>query len=198
LKQGGFRLGASTISMQTVKNLLLGSEKTLARKLQELFLTWYLEQNLTKERLLEIYLNVIEFGPSIYGIGAAARHYFGKSANELTPLEAAFFATILPSPKRRYIQYCHGELTPSWDRYVRRVLKRMVEKGFVDEKAFADAEKQKIIFARDLQTLSEAVCLQQLKELLDAWDAEQTRRLKDAILQAAPHQLEMYLGALAK
>ena len=78
LKRGGFRLGASTISMQMVKNVLLSHEKTLSRKLQELFLVWYLEQELSKERIMEIYLNAIEFGPGIYGIGAAARHYFGK------------------------------------------------------------------------------------------------------------------------
>jgi hypothetical protein len=108
LQRGGFRLGASSITMQMTKNVLLTREKTLSRKLQELFLVWYLEQNLSKERILEIYFNAIEFGPRIYGIGAATRHYFGKKPSELTPLEAAFFSSILPSPKRRYVQYCHG------------------------------------------------------------------------------------------
>ena len=108
LQRGGFRLGASSITMQMVKNVLLTKEKTLSRKLQELFLVWYLEQNLPKERILELYFNAIEFGPRIYGIGAATRHYFGKKPSELTPLEAAFFSSILPSPKRRYVQYCHG------------------------------------------------------------------------------------------
>ena len=65
--------------MQMVKNVLLSREKTLSRKLQELFLTWYVEHHLTKERIMEIYFNVIEFGPGIYGIGRAARHYFGKT-----------------------------------------------------------------------------------------------------------------------
>ena len=60
------------------KNVLLTREKTLSRKLQELFLVWYIEQNLSKERILELYFNAIEFGPRIYGIGAATRHYFGK------------------------------------------------------------------------------------------------------------------------
>ena len=110
LERGGFRLGASSITMQMVKNVLLTKEKTLSRKLQELFLVWYLEQELPKERILELYFNAIEFGPRIYGIGAATRHYFGKKPSELTPLEAAFFSSILPSPKRRYVQYCHGAL----------------------------------------------------------------------------------------
>jgi len=104
LQNGGFRLGASSITMQMVKNVLLTKDKTLSRKLQELYLVWYLEQVLPKERILELYFNAIEFGPRIYGIGAAVRHYFGKRPAELMPLEAAFFSSILPSPKRRYIQ----------------------------------------------------------------------------------------------
>ena len=108
LQRGYFRLGASSITMQMVKNVLLSREKTLSRKLQEMFLTWYVEHHLTKERIMEIYFNVIEFGPGIYGIGRAARHYFGKTAKELEPQEAAWFSSILPNPKRRYVQYCHA------------------------------------------------------------------------------------------
>ena len=118
---GGFRLGASSITMQMVKNVLLGHEKTLSRKFQELFLVWYVEKIVTKERILELYFNAIEFGPRLYGIGAASRHYFGKSAADLSPLEAAFFSSILPSPKRRYVQYCHGTLTAQWEKYLHRI-----------------------------------------------------------------------------
>ena len=125
LQRGGFRLGASSITMQMTKNVLLTQEKTLSRKLQELFLVWYLEQNLPKERILELYFNAIEFGPRIYGIGAATRHYFGKKPRELTPLEAAFFSSILPSPKRRYVQYCHGALAAQWDKYVHRIMAKV-------------------------------------------------------------------------
>ncbi len=99
LQGGGFRLGASSITMQMTKNVLLTKDKTLSRKLQELFLVWYLEQELPKERILELYFNAIEFGPRIYGIGAATRHYFGKKPADLTPLEAAFFSSILPSAR---------------------------------------------------------------------------------------------------
>ena len=121
---GGFRLGASSITMQMVKNVVLSREKTLSRKFQELFLAWYVEQILTKERILELYFNAIEFGPRLYGIGAAARHYFGKSAADLTPLEAAFFSSILPSPKRRYVHYCHGTLSPQWQKYLTQNLEQ--------------------------------------------------------------------------
>ncbi len=71
--------------MQMVKNVLLYREKTLARKLQELFLTWHVENTLTKDRIIEIYLNVIEYGPGLYGIGPAAQHYFGKAAEGPQP-----------------------------------------------------------------------------------------------------------------
>ncbi len=193
LQRGGFRLGASTITMQMVKNVLLSQEKTLSRKLQELFLTWYLEHQLSKERMMEIYLNVIEFGPGVYGIGSAARHYFDKAAKELSPLEAAFFASLLPSPKRRYVQYCHGSLTPQWERYVRRLLRRMIEKGYVDGAAQKAAEGQSVAFSRDLDALSESDCNRQLKDLLDSWGEEERRRMRDSVLRSAPHQLDLYL-----
>jgi hypothetical protein len=192
LARGGFRLGASTISMQMVKNVLLSHEKTLSRKLQELFLVWYLEQNLTKERIMEIYLNVIEFGPGIFGVGRAAQHYFGKSAAEITPLEAAFFATILPSPTRRYVQYCRGQLSDSWDRYVRRVLRRMHQKKRVTKEEFEAAEKEQIVFNRDLTTLSERDCRKQVKDTRKAWREAYVKRLEAAVRRAAPHQLELH------
>ena len=226
-----FASGASSITMQMVKNVLLSREKTLSRKLQEMFLTWYLETNLAddqdlikalnkgfsvtqyrqqqaklkkpvpapepavptaapppsppaqavpaalparrarhrerrrnrgrcrrprrgqavrgapvgqsnlyavaqarqalreispiKKRILEIYFNAIEFGPYIYGIGRATRHYFGKPPKDLTPREAAFFSSILPSPKRRYIQYCKGAADEDWEKYVDRIVRRV-------------------------------------------------------------------------
>jgi len=193
LKKGGFRLGASTITMQMVKNVLLTSEKTLSRKLQEMFITWYLEQNLTKERILEIYLNVIELGPGIYGIGAATRHYFGKVPRDITPLEAAFIATLLPSPKRRYVQYCHGKPTPKWDKYVRRVLRRMGQRGYCSDVALSAAEGQQLTFVRDMEALSEEDCKKMVKDVMEQWHDEYRLRLRRAIRQAAPHQVGMYI-----
>ncbi|MCK5796403.1 MAG: transglycosylase domain-containing protein [Deltaproteobacteria bacterium] len=193
LARGGFRLGASTITMQMVKNVLLSHEKTLSRKLQELILVWYLEQNLSKERIMEIYLNVIEFGPGIFGIGRAAQHYFAKPALDITPLEAAFFASILPSPRRRYVQYCHGSLSERWDRYVRRILHHMFVKGRVTKEEMEAAEKQQIIFNRDLAALSERDCKKEIKTLRKAWREAYLQRLKDAVLRAAPHQVDLYV-----
>jgi hypothetical protein len=166
LQRGYFRLGASSITMQMIKNVLLSREKTLSRKLQEMFLTWYLERELTKERILEIYFNVIEFGPGIYGIGRAAHHYFGKSPRDLLPQEAAFFSSILPSPKRRYVQFCHadGRLDAKWENYLRRILRRMHERKRLTDEEFDTAIKTPVVFDR-AEALPEKDCLELVKRL---------------------------------
>jgi membrane peptidoglycan carboxypeptidase len=143
---------------------------------------------------MEIYLNVIELGPGIYGVGQAARHYFGKLPRDLNPLEAAFFATLLPSPKRRYVQYCRGELTPRWDAYVRRVLLRMAAKGFLSKLDLETAEAHQLVFNRDTLALSEEECKAQVRTLVEAWQREHQARLRAAVLRAAPHQIKMYIG----
>jgi monofunctional biosynthetic peptidoglycan transglycosylase len=95
---GSFRRGGSTITMQLAKNLYLNPSKSPLRKVKEMIIAWQLERVLTKRRIFEIYLNVVEFGRNIYGAEAASRHYFGKSAASLDPLEAATLAALLPSP----------------------------------------------------------------------------------------------------
>lgn len=92
--------GASTISQQLIKNLYLSPSKNPLRKLKEWALTWYLEQQISKSRILEIYLNVIEWGDGIYGIEAAAQYYFDKPASALNREECTRLAAIIPSPKR--------------------------------------------------------------------------------------------------
>jgi hypothetical protein len=162
---GGFRLGASSITMQMVKNLLLSREKTLSRKFQELFLVWYVEQFLAKERILELYFNAIEFGPRLYGIGPAARHYFGKNASDLSPIEAAFFSSILPSPKRRYREYCHGSLGVQWDKYVHRILNRMHERGRLNEEEYATAMASTLTFDKTEMTMTEKQCMEWVRKI---------------------------------
>ncbi len=160
LQRGYFRLGASSITMQMVKNVLLSREKTLSRKLQEMFITWYLEHHLSKQRILEIYFNVIEFGPGIYGIGRAAHHYFGKPASALTPRESAYFSSILPNPKRRYVQFCHasGQVDAKWDSYMKRILRRMHERGRLTDAEFAEAVAAPLQFSR-AEAVSERECM---------------------------------------
>lgn len=100
IKEGRPARGASTISQQLVKNLFLSPSKNPLRKLKEWVLTWYVERELPKTRILELYLNLIEWGNGIYGVEAAARQYFGKSASQLTRQEGARLAAIIPSPRR--------------------------------------------------------------------------------------------------
>jgi monofunctional biosynthetic peptidoglycan transglycosylase len=97
-----FKRGASTISQQLAKNLYLSSDRTFIRKGQEAVLTVFLERLLTKPRILEIYLNVIEWGNGIYGAEAAAQYHLKKSAASLTPAEAAFLAAMIPNPRTVY------------------------------------------------------------------------------------------------
>lgn len=100
LEAGELKRGGSTITQQLAKNLYLSSERSLFRKAREALITRSLEQHLTKKRILELYLNVAEWGQDVYGAEAAARHHFGKSASDLTADEAAWLAAILPSPRR--------------------------------------------------------------------------------------------------
>ncbi|MCU0969017.1 MAG: monofunctional biosynthetic peptidoglycan transglycosylase [Rubrivivax sp.] len=93
-------VGGSTISQQLAKNLLLSGERTVLRKGQELVLTLMIEALLDKQRILEIYLNSVEWGEGVFGAQAAARHYFGTDAARLGPLQAARLAVMLPAPKR--------------------------------------------------------------------------------------------------
>jgi len=102
-----FSRGASTISMQLIKNVFLTREKTVSRKLEEILLVYILENNriASKERMLEVYFNVIEWGPNVYGIGEAAQFYFQKSPADLTLKECLFLATIVPKPKKFMWQF---------------------------------------------------------------------------------------------
>jgi monofunctional biosynthetic peptidoglycan transglycosylase len=92
-------VGGSTITQQLAKNVLLSGERTLLRKGQEIVLTFALEKMLSKQRILEIYLNSVEWGEGVFGAEAAARHYFRKSASQLSAYEAARLAVMLPRPK---------------------------------------------------------------------------------------------------
>jgi len=111
IKENKVKVGGSTISQQLAKNLFLSPDKDPIRKIKEAILTWRLEKHLSKRRILELYLNVAEWGDGIFGIEAAARHHFGKSAADLSARQAAALAAILPNPIRyhpdgtsRYVQ----------------------------------------------------------------------------------------------
>jgi len=122
--------GASTITQQTAKNLFLSREKTFTRKIEEIYLAKRMEQELTKGRILELYLNIVELGPMVYGIGHGARYYFNKQAALLSPRECAFLAAMLPGPQKVYNPYKH------LDRVLKRsdmVLRQMRDKGVLTQ-----------------------------------------------------------------
>ncbi len=95
-----WRYGGSTITQQLAKNLFLSPSRSPIRKIREFILAWRLERALSKKRILELYLNVVEWGDGIFGAEAAVRRYYNKPASDLTPLEAAHLAVVLPSPRR--------------------------------------------------------------------------------------------------
>ncbi|MGB1013714.1 MAG: transglycosylase domain-containing protein [Nannocystaceae bacterium] len=167
LAAGRVRLGASTISMQMVKNVLLSHERTLSRKLQEMILTWYVEQSLSKKRILEIYLNVIEFGPGIYGVTRASGHYFGKHPLELNAAEAAYLALMLPSPVRRHIHYCEQALSPRFEKKLRKILQLMHERGRIDAASYEAWKDFQIVFSSS-ELRSPEGCRAEIKRLMDA------------------------------
>ena len=117
--------GASTITQQLAKNLFLTRERSYRRKLQEAALALLLEPALGKRRILEIYLNVIEWGPGIHGLGPAARHYFGKNPSELTPRESAFLVALIPGPVKYQASFASGVLSRGFSRLVNGVLYRL-------------------------------------------------------------------------
>jgi hypothetical protein len=142
VEAGRFVRGASTISMQLAKNLYLRSEKTLARKIQEAFFTMVLEQELSKQELMELYLNVVELGPGIYGIQAAADYYFASDASSLTLAQALYLASILPDPTRQHFQ-ADGSLKKGWADYLKKLMNiaRSVDR-ITDEELAAGLEEE--------------------------------------------------------
>jgi monofunctional biosynthetic peptidoglycan transglycosylase len=120
--------GASTITQQLAKNLWLSPSRNPWRKVKEAILTWQLERALDKRRILELYLNVVELGDGVYGIGPAARRYFGKAPSDLDDREAAQLAASLPRPR----SWHPGSGSRAYARYVERILSRMERARFLE------------------------------------------------------------------
>lgn len=129
-----FARGASTISMQLVKNVFLTPEKTLGRKLEEALLVWLIETTrvASKDRMLEVYLNIIEWGPNVYGISEASRFYFGKHPAQIYPTEAIFLAMIIPRPRSfAYAFDSTGNLRSTFHGYYRLLGGLMQRRGII-------------------------------------------------------------------
>ncbi len=126
LKTGHFSRGGSTITQQLAKNLYLTKEKSLFRKIREAIIASQIEEILSKEEILEKYFNVVEFGPEVYGIRAAARFYFSKPVSELNVAEGAWLAMLLPSPTKNYQSFRKGALSPFARREISKIINRLV------------------------------------------------------------------------
>jgi monofunctional biosynthetic peptidoglycan transglycosylase len=154
--------GGSTISQQLAKNLYLSPAKDPIRKIKEAILTGRLERNLTKRRIIELYLNVAEWGDGIFGIEAAAQSHYGKPAAALTPREAAELAVVLPNPRRynpsgnsRYVEY-----------RAERIYSIMVRRGIVIpefEEVIEDTKNENIVESND-QKIEDTSTLNRLNE----------------------------------
>ncbi len=150
LEKRGFFHGASTITMQLSKNLFLSREKTISRKLQEIILSWWLERSMNKDSIMELYLNVVEFGPEIYGLRSASLHYFNKEPVDLTILESVFLAKMLPNPVARYKYYKEylttGQLSPKWRDVLERVTGKMYDRGYISREEYDEAIASEFYF----------------------------------------------------
>jgi hypothetical protein len=144
LRKGRFFRGASTLSMQLAKNLYLDRVKNLSRKLQEAVLTTYLEQELTKDQILELYLNVVEFGPMIYGIGPASRYYFNTSASNLSLGQALYIASILPNPKLQHFAI-GGAVSPGWTNYLRKLMDLAHKRKWISDEELEESLKETVV-----------------------------------------------------
>src|SRR5687768_14278949 len=146
LVAGGRRQGASTITMQVARNFFLTTEKTLTRKLYEALLAFKIEHSLTKDQILELYVNQIYLGQRAYGFAAASQVYFGKSVKQLSLAESAMLAG-LPKAPSAYNPVANPQRAALRQQYV---LRRMRELGHVSEQEFAEAMKAQLHIKREI------------------------------------------------
>ena len=147
LRSGSYKRGAGTITMQLVRNLYLGHQRTLSRKAQEVVLAWLLEHrtSLSKERLLEIYLNIIEWGPDLHGADEAAHWYFDKNAADLTLPEALFLTILVPSPSKWHWRVNNdGTLRSYAQAQMHFIANKMAAKGWLDRALVPPADSLRI------------------------------------------------------
>ena len=148
IHERAFVQGASTLSMQLAKNVYLARNKTLGRKAEELLLTTLLEHGMQKEELLELYINVVEFGPDTYGIRDAAMHYFGRTPRELSVAECFFLVSGLPAPKRLEAARERGAPSPALHAHIGFLLRTAHKRGHIDADDVGRASRETLVFWR--------------------------------------------------
>ena len=150
-ERGGSARGASTITQQLVKNLFLSKDKSYGRKIEEAALALLVDAAVPKARILEIYLNVIEWGPDLYGLVPAARHYFGKAPAELSPKEVAFLVCLIPSPVRYHQAYAAGHVGPGMEQLMANLLAKLRSVGAISDDDYARALEEELRFRPQAQ-----------------------------------------------
>ncbi len=144
LEEKKWARGGSTLTQQLIKNLYLSPEKSIWRKIREFLWAQQLEKSYTKSQILCFYVNMAEWGPGLYGIGAASQHYFQKSASEITPKQGAFLAMLLPSPVKYHVYYQRRQLTDWSAKRVNQILHVMNAMGFIDDSAYEQARMESL------------------------------------------------------
>ncbi|MGE0172760.1 MAG: transglycosylase domain-containing protein [Oligoflexales bacterium] len=147
LQESEVLIGGSTITMQTAKNLFLNHERNLARKVQEVFLAWHLEQVLPKSKIMELYLNIIEFGPGIIGIKQASNHFFGKEPSDLSLIESTYLASILPNPIGRYRNYCRKFVSANYRNLMLGIMDRALARNEITIEDYEIAKNTDLKFS---------------------------------------------------
>jgi hypothetical protein len=147
LSRGGAARGASTITQQLAKNLFLSRDKEVGRKLQELAITFLLESALGKDRILEIYLNIIEWGPGLRGLRSAARHYFACEPQALTPAQMAFLVAIIPGPIKYQRSFASGTPSPGLRVLIDNLLAKLLSVEAISQEEYERALNEPIVVA---------------------------------------------------
>ena len=132
LKKGRFVRGGSTVTMQLARNLFLNRRKTLSRKFEEIIVAWLLERAFDKDELMALYLNVVEFGPDIFGVREAADHYFGLHPKDLSAPQVAWLIKLLPGPRLFYKQFEEKRLTKGFMNNLNWLMRHMIRKEFME------------------------------------------------------------------
>ena len=169
LRTGSLRIGGSTIPMQVAKNVFLDGKRNISRKMQELLLAWHIESTLPRYRILEIYFNIIEFGPGIYGVGNATRELFDKPIHELMPVDAAYFSAIIPRPRFSYQNFCTSKIDEPTLTRMQRALTLLVNEGKISVEDWDAATSTPIVFAARKGTQAE--CMERRRQALTMFES---------------------------